>query len=227
VTATVVQERTRSAPLAVWAVAVLLPVGPLAIAVLRLALPYYTSPKTADVVAAAHAHPGRESAVIWLGYVGVLLLVPGIILTARVCRDQAPRLTAWALALAVPGYLSMGMMLGYDHVVWSATHAHLSAADAAAVVDAAHPSLDVSIGVFVLGHVVGTVLLGLALLRSGRIPAWAAWAIAVSQPIHFIATVILGSPQVDFVAWCLTALGLALVARVVVAEEAAGRRTGG
>ena len=223
-TTTVAPERTRSVPLAVWAVAVLLPVGPLAIAVLRLALPYYTSTKTADVVAAAHAHSGRESAVIWLGYAGVLLLVPGVILTARVCRDAAPRLTAWALALAVPGYLSMGMMLGYDHVVWSATHAHLSATQAAAVVDAAHPSLDVSIGVFVIGHVVGTVLLGLALLRSGRIPAWAAWAIAVSQPIHFIATVILGSPQVDFVAWCLTALGLALVARLVIGEEAAGRR---
>jgi hypothetical protein len=224
-TATVAPLRTRSVPLSVWAMAVLLPIGPLAIAFLRLVLPYYTSPETADVVSAAHAHPGRESAVIWLGYAGVLLLVPGVVLAARVCRDQAPRLTGWALALAVPGYLSMGVMLGYDHLVWSATHAHLSAAEAAAVVDAGHPSLDVAIGVFVLGHVVGTVLLGIALLRSGRIPGWAAWAITVSQPIHFIATVFLGSPQVDFVGWCLTALGLAFVARVIVGDEAAGRRT--
>jgi hypothetical protein len=227
VTTTVAPVRTRSVPLGVWAVAVLLPLGPLAIAVLRLVLPYYTSPDTADVVRVAGAHAGRESAVIWLGYVGVLLLVPGVILAARVCREQAPRLTAWALALAVPGYLSMGMMLGYDHLVWSATHAHLSMADAAAVVDAAHPSLEVSIGVFVLGHVVGTVLLGLALLRSGRIPAWAAWAVTVSQPTHFLATVVLGSPQVDFVAWCLTSLGLGLVARVVVADAAGGSRTRG
>jgi len=41
------------------------------------------------------------------------------------------------------------------------------------VVDAGHLSIGVAIGVFVLGHVVGTVLLALALLRSGRIPTWA------------------------------------------------------
>jgi len=224
-TVTVAAARTRSVPLAVRAVAVLLPVGPLAIAVLRLVLPYYTAPDSADVVRAANAHPGRESAVIWLGYVGVLLLVPGVMVVARLCRDAAPRLTTWALALAVPGYVSMGVMLGYDHLVWSATHAQLSVSDAAAVLDAAHPSLEVSMGVFVVGHVVGTVLLGLALLRSGRIPPWVAWAVTISQPIHFIATVVLGSPQVDFVGWSLTALGLAYVARVVVGDEAAGRRT--
>lgn len=77
------------------------------------------------------------------------------------------------------------------------------------MVSAAHPAVDVSVGVFVIGHVVGTVLLGLALLRSRRIPAWAAWAVTVSQPLHFVATVIIGSPQVDLVAWGLTALGLA------------------
>ena len=40
----------------------------------------------------------------------------------------------------------------------------------------------------------------------------------MSQPLHFIATVILGSPQVDFVAWSLTAIGMAVVAREVLKE---------
>jgi hypothetical protein len=170
------------------------------------------------MVAAVDAHPGRQSAVIWLAYVGVLTLVPGLFVAARVCREAAPRLTAWALALSVPGYLSLGMMLGADDLLWSTHDAGLSAADSAAVVSAAHPAVDVSLGVFVVGHVIGTVLLGLALLRSGRIPAWAAWAITVSQPLHFIATVVLGSPQVDFVGWSLTAVGMAAVAVAVVRE---------
>ncbi len=63
------------------------------------------------------------------------------------------------------------------------------------------------------------MLLGLALLRSGRIPVWAGWAIAVSQPLHFVATVILGSPQVDFVAWSLTTVGMAVVAREVLKDR--------
>ncbi len=218
-TATLAPTRGRSIPLATWAVALLLPVGPAAIAVLRLILPYYTAGDTADMVAAVDAHPGRQSAVLWLAYVGILTLVPGLIAAGQVSRSAAPRLTAWALGLAVPGYLSLGMMLGPDHLLWSVSDAGLSRADAIAVVDAAHPSVDVAIGVFVVGHVVGTVLLGLAMLRSGRIPVWAGWAIAVSQPLHFVALVVLGSPQVDFVAWSLTAVGMAFVAREVLRDR--------
>lgn len=218
-TATPVLSRARSIPLATWGVALLLPVGPAAIAVLRLILPYYTESDSAGMVAAVDADPGRQSAVLWLTYVGILTLVPGLFAAAQVCRDTAPRLTTWALVLAVPGYLSLGMFVGSDHLLWSVSDAGLPAADAVAVIDAAHPSIDVAIGVFVLGHVIGTVLLGLALLRSGRISAWAAWAIAVSQPLHFVATAILGSPQVDFVAWSLTTLGMAFVARAVLKDR--------
>jgi hypothetical protein len=212
-------RRAHPIPLATWGVALLLPVGPAAIAVLRLILPYYTESDSAGMVAAVDADPGRQGAVLWLAYIGILTLVPGLFAAARVCRDAAPRVTAWALALSVPGYLSLGMVVGADHVLWSASRSGVSRADAVAVVDAGHPSIDVAIGVFVLGHVIGTVLLGLALLRSGRIPAWAGWAIAVSQPLHFIATVILGSPQVDFVAWSLTAVGMAVVALVVLKDR--------
>ena len=213
-------RRSGAVPLTVWAVALLLPVGPAAIAFLRLLLPYYTASDSADMVADVAAHPGQQSAVLWLAYVGILTLVPGLFAAATVCRAAAPRLTAWALALSVPGYLSLGMLVGSDHLLWSTHEAGLSAADSAAVVSSVHPSADVAIGVFVVGHVVGTVLLGLALLRSRRIPAWAAWAVAVSQPLHFVATVILGSPEVDFVAWMLTAVGLAMVARELLRSSA-------
>ncbi len=211
-------RRSRTVPLTVWGVALLLPVGPAAIAVLRLVLPYYTAGDAEGMVTAVNAHPGQQSAVLWLAYIGVLTLVPGLFAAAAVCREGAPRLTAWALALAVPGYLSLGIFLGADHLLWSTYDAGLSAGESAAVVSALHPSADVALGVFALGHVIGTVLLGVALLRSGRIPAWAAWAVAISQPLHFVAAVVLGSPQVDFVAWSLTALGMAVVARELIRQ---------
>ena len=218
-TATPASTRAHSIPLTTWGVALLLPIGPAAIAVLRLILPYYTESTASGTVAAVGAHQGRQGAVLWLAYLGILTLVPGLLAAAGVCREASPRLTAWALGLSVPGYLSLGMLVGADHVLWSASDSGLSRADAVSVVDAGHPSIDVAIGVFVLGHVIGTVLLGAALLRSGRIPSWAGWAIAVSQPLHFIATVILGSPQVDFVAWSLTAVGMAVVARAVLNDS--------
>ena len=210
---------SRAASPALWAIAALLPLGPAAIAVLRLVLPYYTANDTAATLAAVQAQPDRQSAVIWLAYLGTLALVPGLFAAARVCSDAAPRMTTWALALSVPGYLSLGTFAGYDQLLWSVAQADLPTRDAMAVLHSAHPAVDVSLGVFILGHVIGTVLLGLAMVRSGRVPAWAGWAIAVSQPLHFVATVILGSPEVDFIAWGLTAVGMAMVARALIQEQ--------
>ncbi|MDQ3663291.1 MAG: hypothetical protein M3353_01335, partial [Actinomycetota bacterium] len=85
--------------------------------------------------------------------------------------------------------------------------------------DGAHPTIDIQIVIFVLGHVIGTVLLGLALLRSGRIPGWAAWVLVVSQPLHFVATVILGNPTVDLVAWSMTALAMGFAGYAVLQDS--------
>lgn len=210
--------RRSSRPFSIWATALLLPLGPAAVAVLRLVLPYYTAGSPEEVVGDVGRHPGAQSAVLWLGLVAALTLVPGVIAAAGLCRAAAPRLASWALALAVPGYLALAFMLATDHVLWSAQEAGLSASQSAALLSAAHPTIGIAMGVFVIGHVVGTVLLGIALVRSGRVPAWAGWVVAVSQPLHFVATVILGSPEVDLVAWSLTAVGMAMVARELLRQ---------
>jgi hypothetical protein len=69
--------------------------------------------------------------------------------------------------------------------------------------------------VFVVGHVVGTVLLGCALLRVAVVPRAAAWAVLVSQPVHFVAAVILGSHLLDLVGWGLNAVGFLAIALLV------------
>ena len=210
----------RSSPaFSTWATALLLPLGPAAVAVLRLILPYYTEGSPEETVAEVGRHPGAQSAVLWLGFIAVFTLVPGVMTAAGLCRAASPRLTTWALGLAVPGYLALGIMLASDQVLWSAQEADLSTTQATALFLAAHPTIDIAIGIFVMGHVPGTVLLGIALVRSGRIPAWAGWVTAVSQPLHFVATVILGSPQVDFVAWSLTAVGMAVVGRALLRHD--------
>jgi len=61
---------------------------------------------------------------------------------------------------------------------------------------------------FVFGHLIGTIILGLALWRSCTVPSWAALLLAVSQPIH-LASVLLGNRPLDLVGWGGTAVGLA------------------
>lgn len=199
--------------------ALLMPVGPAAIALLRYLLPYYTEGTSTGIAAASAAAPARESAVLWLGYLGVLTLVPGVIALARLTRHNSPRLTAWGLGLAGAGYLSLGSLLSTDQVLWSAQAAKLAPATTVSLLDHAHLTSGISLGVFILGHVVGTVLLGLALMRSGRVPRWVGVVLAVSQPLHFFATVILGSNVVDALAWSLTALAMGYAARAVIGDD--------
>lgn len=200
----------------------MLPVGLFSVAALRYLLPYFTADNSLAMVRDVNAHPGRESAVLWLGLVAVLTLVPGLIAAATILPPS--RLKAWAIGLVVPGYLCLGVLLAGDFLLWSGAHSGADPKQVALLFDSLHPSMNVGLGIFVVGHVLGTVLFGIALLRSGRVPAWAAWAVAVSQPLHFIAAVIVGSPTMDAIAWSLTGVGFAVVARALLADEALAAR---
>lgn len=197
-------------------VALLMPVGPACVAVLRYLLPYFTASNSAEAVAAAAAAPGRQSAVLWLGYVAVLTLVPGVLAAAQVTRDARPRLTTAAVCLLVPAYLSMGTLLSGDSLLWVGPKAGIDPSTLSSLYDQMHPTAMIGIAVFVVGHVVGTVLLGIALLRSGRVPAAAAWGLMISQPLHFVAAVIVGSRELDLLAGSLTTVGMVFAAHALL-----------
>jgi hypothetical protein len=191
--------------------AILLPVGPAAIALLRFVMPYETTDSSTTIVHEVAAHQTAQAAVVWLGFIASLTLVPAVLSAGRVARREAPRLTAAALLLLVPAYLSIGWLVASDAAVLFAVRHGLSTEDAAASYDALHPAVLVAGGIFVAGHVLGTVLLGCALWRVQGFPRWAALAVAISQPLHFVAAVILASHSLDLVAWGLNSVGFAVV----------------
>jgi hypothetical protein len=201
-----------------YVLAVLMPLGPACVAVLRGVMPTFSSENGIGVAQAVAAAPSRQSAVVWLGYAAVLMLVPGVLATAQLTRRAAPLLTWWAMALLVPAYLMLGGIVGGDALAWSAHDAGLNLSSAGQLYDHQHPAVVVATVIFVIGHVVGTVLLGLALLRSRRVPAAFGWALTISQPLHFVAFVILGVQPLDVVAWCLTILGMGAAAVSLVRE---------
>jgi hypothetical protein len=176
----------------------LLPVGPLAIAILRLILPYDTTDDPATVAQKVAAAPDAQNWVIWLGFIGLLTLAPAVLYIAKTTRDQAPKTTVAAVVVLVPAYLSLGLLVAEDAAVLNGG-------------TISHPVLDTATAVFVAGHVVGTVLLGAAMWQAG-LPRWAAIATAVAQPLHFVAAVVVVSHELDFVAWGLNAAGFAALA---------------
>lgn len=202
-----------------WLVALLLPIGPAAVAVLRYLLPYDTTDGTATMLAEVVAAPGTQSAVLWLGFVATLTLVPAAYWVAALTRQRAPRLTTAALLLLVPGYLALPWLLSLDVIAWSAAVADVSAPAATALAESAHPTLETGAAIFVAGHLAGTVLLGLALWASRAIPRWAATLVIASQPLHFVAAVVLSSHTLDLAAWGMQAIGFAAAA-VTIARDA-------
>jgi hypothetical protein len=189
--------------------ALLLPIGPAAIAVLRFVLPYHTVDDASTMAAKVIAHPGAESLVIWLGLIATLTLVPAVLWIAGRTRRRAARLTVAAVLLLVPAYLVLGWIVAADLLLWSGARAGLDPGTLATLYQHGHPAAAAADLIFVVGHVAGTVLLGLAMWRARVVPLWAAVATVVAQPLHFVAAVIVASHSLDLVAWGLNALGFA------------------
>lgn len=198
-----------------WTAAVILPIGPAAVALLRFLLPYNTADDASTIVNKIVDNLNRSSVVIWLAYVAILTLVPGAYFVGRLTRRGAPWLTGIALFLMIPGYLSLPWTASSDVFTWSAGTAGLDPASITKVAEAAHGSTDLAGLVFVAGHLLGTVLLGIAMWRSGVGGRWAAVAVALSQPLHLTA-VIISSHPLDLVGWGLQAAGFAAVGWAIV-----------
>jgi hypothetical protein len=199
-----------------WLAAVLLPIGPAAVAILRYILPYTTADSSPDVVRLVAAHQTAQSAVVWLGFIAGLTLVPGVVYAGRVVAREAPRLAAAATILLVTGYLSLAWLtVGDAYLLFGVRH-HLSQAVLTGMYDGVHPAATVASILFVLGHVLGTILLGVGMLRGRVVPTWAAVATIIAQPVHFVAAVIVGSHALDLVGWGLNAVGFAALSMAVL-----------
>lgn len=192
------------------------PIGPLAIAVLRGILPYDTADDTASIAAKVAANPGAQSVVLWLGYLALLTLPLGVLIAARLAVRTRPVLGAIAAALSWIGFMSLFFLLGTDQVAQAAGDAGVPVPTAVALVEAinGHPTASVAGLAFVVGHILGAVLLGVALWSV--IPRWAAVALIISQPLHLVFAVFVTNHLLDAVAWSLTGVGFAAAALALV-----------
>jgi hypothetical protein len=198
------------------ALAVLIPVGPLAIAVVRGILPYDTTDSNTVMAAKVATHQGTEMIVIWLTFVALLTLIPGVIALGMLARRHAPRLGTAGLVLAYAAFacLFWSSVASSDNVALGAARIgmHPGATGALLTSIANIPPVGLGTAIFVFGHIISLVLLGVALWRGHAVPAWAAILLGVSQLLHFVFAVIAPSHVLDGCAWGLTAVAFAAAA---------------
>lgn len=200
-----------------WLAAILMPVGPLAVAILRYALPYNTTDSPAASVAKMAAHPGRERLVLWLTLLAMLTLLPGALAAVKLAARRAPIAAAAAAVLLVPAYLSLFGVALVDEVGISATKGVVSVATVGKVATEVNglPTTTIFSTLFVAGHLLGCIVLAVALRRSRRVALAGCVILGISQPIHLVAAVS-GNHALDLIGWGLTAVGMAFAARAVL-----------
>jgi membrane protein implicated in regulation of membrane protease activity len=161
----------------------------------------------ADVLAAAHRQTSTLVAMSWVQLVFSALLVPAVLAVAVVTRRRAPRLTAAGVVLTVPGFaLGIGNGAGDTGLALTTVRHHLDPAAMTALDDAwqQDPVVAVCGLLFIIGIVIGLLLLGTALARSGAVPAWFGVALALGgvthpfMPTHVLAAVGLYVAAVGF-----------------------------
>jgi hypothetical protein len=201
-----------------------MPIGPLAIAIVRAILPYSTTDSYATMAARVAANQVAEGAVIWLTFVALLTLIPGVIALGMLARRHAPRLGTVGLVLTFAGFMCLfwSTVAGADNVALGAAGIGIRPAVTGGLLDSmdAIPAIRLAAILFVAGHVIGLVLLGIALWREHVIAAWAALLLAISQPLHFVFAVVAPMPALDSVAWGFAAVGFTAAALVLLGEPA-------
>jgi hypothetical protein len=132
------------------------------------------------------AHPAGQRAVIICDLLAAFM-VPAVLSLMRLTRQRAPRLTLAGGAVAFTGWLAGLISLGasdllYDHAAQLPDHAsaitlvHAVTSDAAFVIPEA---------LFLIGHTLGLLLLGIALWRTRAVPRWAAALTGLASVLQF------------------------------------------
>ena len=170
--------------------------------------------KALDLIA---ADPGRQFTFALLGFFAMLTVVPAFLAAARLARRRRPLLTMIALGVNLIAYLGGWALGAIDNMYLAGAMLPVAQRDgAAALIDAMWSDglAGISTLLMVIGHVLGAILMGLAL--RGSIPAVGWVAMILSLPGHVIAFVVLPSPVMDALAWGLMALAFALCAVTVL-----------
>jgi hypothetical protein len=202
------------------ALAAVVVLGPLSIAVLRALLPYNTTDSAATITAKVAAHQGTQNATLWLTLIAMITLVPGVIAVGLLATRHARILGTWGMALAVASFSLLWATTSVDFAALAGARSGIGAGTTTALLDNlnASPPMAVATTAFITGHILGTILIGIALLRARAIPAWAAWALTISQPLHFVFAVIAPVRALDAAAWGLTTIGFAAAAYTITTK---------
>lgn len=183
--------------------------GPLSILTIRAIMPYWSTDAPSELVAQSLAHQSTLDLMVWSGLFFSPVLLLSVAAIAYVARRGSPVLATIGGALSFIGWSMGATTVNMDYLVSQLGASGFDQALIVRISDALQNSGFAAVGgiIWLIGHIVGMILIGIALGRAGIIKWWAATALMVSQPFHFIAAVVIPSRLLDVtLGWGLTTL---------------------
>ena len=176
-------------------------------------------------VSAAATHPQAMAAAVVLDVL-LLLLLPAVLYAGMVAGGTRSRLAMAGTAVSFVSMLGAGYLLALDVVVRTAA-AQPDHATALAVVSGFENSPVVTglTVVYLAGHVIGFVLLGIALVRSRAVPAWAGIALCL-WPLAEMLGEAAGIRVVAAAGFALLAVAFGACAWALIQWQASGAAQG-
>lgn len=169
------------------------------------------------LLAAVAANAGAWETSLLLALIAIVLLIPATLGLMRVAQMGSPILALIGGSFTLLGWVAL---LG-EQAVGAATLTMAQTTNDRAVMTALADQLGnsntlaVIQAVFIIGHVVGVAVLGIALARSRVAPIWIGIVLAVSGPLHFVAHAV-GSRPLDLGAFFLLVLGYGATGVIVL-----------
>jgi hypothetical protein len=171
-------------------------------------------------LAAAASHTALLHRVVLFGMIGALLMIPAALAAAWVAGQRAAKLAFISGTLVAAGYACYFAVLMPELTTFAMVRVGGPMDAFARVLDARQQDTAGTwvFLLFVLGNLVGTFLLGLALWRSRSITRWAALAVMIWPPMHVIG-LLAGVEWFEVVGAAVQGLGFAAVGVRLLARK--------
>ena len=188
--------------------------GPALIGLVRATYPPFTASNDAQTISSFAHHAGAARVELAAGLLACLVIPVFVLGVYRLTVRRAPVLATIGAVIGFVGWLMTSFMIAADALAFaiarhgaSATIYHQFTNSGVIVAGTA---------IFLIGHEIGTLLLGFALWRSRAVAAWAAVGFIAAPLVHFLA-VMASVRALDIVAFTVLTVAAAAAARAIVA----------
>lgn len=187
--------------------------GPALIGLVRATYPAFSASKASLTVSAFAHHLGAARVELAAGFAATLIMPFFVLGVYRLTVRRVPVLATAGSVIAMLGWLMTSFMVASDAVAYElARHG-----GSPAIYDRFTGNAVIATGtaVFLIGHEIGTVLLGAALWRSKVVPLWAAVTVVAAPVLHLVA-VGASARALDVAAFALLTIAGAVTARQIL-----------